>query len=216
MNPGMVNHMVKHGLMVLARDEYGAQTPVPSDKEGWAQLAKKLEVQMIQISERDTQLTKIVRKPGEFTCTWCVSSMMDECSEPSQVPLGTHEPAVPVPSRPGATIRTSKHAPPTWFSDNMAALNCVRSWNPIHGAFMGNLIPVSFFFFVVFSFVLVYSYQNQHDETFSVSDFLTPKDGSHRPTMMFAYQPSDDSILSVRDWLARYVFCCFCFLFFDL
>lgn len=64
-NPGMVNHFVKHAIMVIARDELGANVTSPTTQEEWAQLAKRLEIQVIQISERDTQLSKIERRPDE-------------------------------------------------------------------------------------------------------------------------------------------------------
>lgn len=180
----MVNHFVKHAMLVMARDEYGSDVPTPLSQEEWAQLAKRLEIQVIQISERDTQKSSIQRATDEFTCTWCVSAMMDESSEPSQVPLGSHEPATPISNRPGSEIRFGTGAPPTWFSTNFAGNNTVRSWNPVCEEFLGNLIP--------------------HDETFSMSRYLSPADGSYRPTLYFAYQPCDDAIQSQRDWFARY------------
>jgi homospermidine synthase len=132
-NPGMVNHFVKHAMMVMARDEFGGDVATPTSQEEWAQLAKRLEIQLIQISERDTQVSSIERKFSEFCCTWCPSAMMDESSESSQVPLGTHEPAVPISNRPDSEIKLDPGAPPTWFSNNFAGNNTVRSWNPVVG-----------------------------------------------------------------------------------
>lgn len=180
----MVNHFVKHAMLKMARDEFGGDVATPQKQEEWAQLAKRLEIQVIQISERDTQKSSIERKTDEFTCTWCVSAMMDESSEPSHVPLGTHEPAEPIANRPGSTVRLDPGAPPTWFSGNFAGNNTVRSWNPVCHNFLGNLIP--------------------HDETFSMCRYFSPADGSYRPTLYFAYQPCNDAILSQRDWFARY------------
>jgi homospermidine synthase len=99
-------------------------------QEEWAQLAKRLEIQLIQISERDTQLSSIPRKPDEFTCTWCPSAMMDESSESSQVPLGTHEPEVPIANRPGSEIKV----PELWFIVVVVVLNTfsARSWCSSH------------------------------------------------------------------------------------
>jgi homospermidine synthase len=181
---GMVNHFVKHAMLVMARDEFGADFAAPKSQEEWAQLCKRLEIQLIQISERDTQKSSIERKLTEFTCTWCVSAMMDESSEPSHVPLGTHEPAEPITNRTGSVVRLDPGAPPTWFSPNFAGNNTVRSWNPVCHNFLGNLIP--------------------HDETFSMCRYFSPADGSYRPTLYFAYQPCNDAILSQRDWFSRY------------
>jgi homospermidine synthase len=34
--------------------------------------------------------------------------------------------------------------------------------------------------------------------------YFSPKDGSYRPTLYFAYQPCSDAMNSQRDWFARY------------
>ena len=93
--------------------------------------------------------------------------------------LGLHEDLnAPIKNRPGARVVKIDGIPPFWESPNPAGLNMVRSWNPISGPFLGNLIP--------------------HDETFSISKYL-----GNRPTCFFAYQPAADAIESQRDWLAR-------------
>lgn len=37
-----------------------------------------------------------------------------------------------------------------------------------------------------------------------MSKYFATADGKYRPTVYFAYQPSNDSILSLRDWFSRY------------
>ena len=119
----MVNLFTKHSIMQIARKELGAKVETPKDQAAWAALAARLEIQVIQISERDTQQSSIKRRFDEFTCTWCVSAMMDESSEHSQVPLGTHEDqSTPITNRPGSHVVLDPGAPPTWFSENMSGL----------------------------------------------------------------------------------------------
>jgi len=58
-NPGLVTHLVKNALMKIAETN-GRKVEEPKDKEGWAQLAKKLGVEVIHVAERDTQ---VIDKP---------------------------------------------------------------------------------------------------------------------------------------------------------
>src|SRR5689334_11529568 len=53
-NPGLVSHLLKQALLNLAHDT-GQAVSVPADKEGWARLAMRLNVKVIQIAERDRQ-----------------------------------------------------------------------------------------------------------------------------------------------------------------
>ena len=55
-NPGMVSWFVKQALVNLAKDT-GLSINEPKSREGWAELAMKLDVKGIHIAERDTQRT---------------------------------------------------------------------------------------------------------------------------------------------------------------
>jgi homospermidine synthase len=74
----MVNLFTKHAMMIIARKELGAKVETPQDQAGWAALAQRLEIDLVQISERDTQQSSIKRQYGEFTSSWCPSAMIDE------------------------------------------------------------------------------------------------------------------------------------------
>lgn len=60
-NPGLVSHFVKQGLLNIAKD---TNTPftVPKTRAEWADLAQKLDIKAIHISERDTQASRSVIK----------------------------------------------------------------------------------------------------------------------------------------------------------
>lgn len=60
-NPGLVSHFVKQGLLNIAKD---TNTPftMPKTREQWVDLAQKLDIKTIHISERDTQASASVIK----------------------------------------------------------------------------------------------------------------------------------------------------------
>ena len=61
-NPGLVSHFVKQALLNLASDS-GVDAGNPSTREQWAALAAKLQVKVIHIAERDTQVANVPKRP---------------------------------------------------------------------------------------------------------------------------------------------------------
>jgi homospermidine synthase len=57
----------------------------------WAELAKLMNIQVIQITERDTLLQSIPREKGEFICTWSPQGMIEEAICCAELGWGTHE-----------------------------------------------------------------------------------------------------------------------------
>ena len=87
-NPGLVSHFVKRALLELDRAlRKGASRP--ASREDWATLARDLGVTLIQISERDTQVSDRPKRPGEFVNTWSIDGFMDEAMQPSEISFGT-------------------------------------------------------------------------------------------------------------------------------
>ncbi len=72
-NPGLVSHFVKQALLNIATD-VGVTTASdyvePTTQLQWAALAQKLGVQVIHVSERDTQVTATPKRRGEFVNTY--------------------------------------------------------------------------------------------------------------------------------------------------
>ena len=56
-NPGIVSHFVKEALLNIAHDT-GIDEAMPTDRREWAALARRLEVKVIHIAERDTQVAQ--------------------------------------------------------------------------------------------------------------------------------------------------------------
>ncbi|WP_181885508.1 saccharopine dehydrogenase NADP-binding domain-containing protein [Trinickia dinghuensis] len=178
-NPGYVSALVKQGLLELAQEVGLAElaSPAPRTREDWARLAAALDVQVIQISERDTQRAPIERAPREFVNTWSVPGFMTECQQDAELGWGTHEPTLPAgavrhTAGSRAAIRLSR---PGWATT-------VKSWTPRQGEFEGYVLT--------------------HHEAISIADYLTlgppaAATATYRPTVYYAYRPTDLAVESM-------------------
>lgn len=178
-NPGLVSYFVKLAMINIAKDNNIECKP--NSKQEWAELAKKLDIKVIHIAERDTQVAKLPKRPGEFVNTWSIDGFVSEGSQPAELGWGTHERSLPHDgshhefgcnsaiylNRPGASTR-------------------VRTWTPNAGSFHGFLIT--------------------HGEAISIADYFTVKIGDtvqYRPTVHYAYHPCEDAVLSVHELAGR-------------
>ena len=67
---------------------------------------------LIQISERDTQVSDRPKRPGEFVNTWSIDGFMDEAMQPSEISFGTAEKQRPTGhARPPARLGDAVHEP---------------------------------------------------------------------------------------------------------
>ena len=179
-NPGLVSHFVKQALLNMAKDT-GLTISTPQTRSQWAKLAQQLEIKVIHIAERDTQIAAEPKRPGEFVNTWSIDGFVSEGSQPAELGWGSHERHFPHDghhhdfgsqcaiylNRPGASTR-------------------VRTWTPLAGSFHGFLIT--------------------HGESISISNYLTVKEGEtlhYRPTVHYAYHPCEDAVLSVHELAGR-------------
>ena len=175
-NPGMVSHLVKEALLAIARDT-GVDAAAPASRAAWGALAERLGVNVIHVAERDTQVSPIPKRRGEFVNTWSIDGFVGEGSQPAELGWGSHERHFPTDGqrhefgsgsaiyllRPGASTR-------------------VRTWTPLEGPFHGFLIT--------------------HSEAISIADYFTLRDGDavrYRPTVHYAYHPCDSAVLSVHE-----------------
>lgn len=179
-NPGHVSHLVKQALLDIAAAT-GTPAAVPTERAGWAALARQLGVKVIHIAERDTQVSATPKAVGEFVNTWSIDGFAGEGCQPAELGWGVHEKQLPADGarhdfgsdaaiyllRPGASVK-------------------VRSWTPLEGPYHGFLIT--------------------HNEAISLTDFLTVHDGDkvlYRPTCHYAYHPCDDAVLSVHEMAGK-------------
>jgi homospermidine synthase len=180
-NPGLVSHLVKKSLVDIATRAL-KEGKVSSDvetalvNENYPSLAHALNVKVIHISERDTQVTNKPKQWGEFVNTWSVEGFYEEGVAPAELGWGTHEKSLPInayehPSGPKNQIAIAQPGATTW----------VRSWVP-NFEIQGMVI--------------------RHGEAFTISDHLTVWDNGkaiYRPTVHYAYCPSNEAIVSMKE-----------------
>ncbi|MEO5365448.1 MAG: saccharopine dehydrogenase NADP-binding domain-containing protein [Magnetococcus sp. WYHC-3] len=176
-NPGLVSHFVKQALLNLAADT-GRPVAVPTHREDWAALARSLNIRVIHIAERDTQVAS--RQPkavGEFVNTWSIDGFVGEGCQPAELGWGSHERHWPADAR-----RHDFGCQAGVYLLRPGASQRVRSWTPLEGPFHGWLIT--------------------HNEAISIADYYTVGSGAqaeYRPTVHYAYHPCDDAVLSLHE-----------------
>ncbi|HEX6705978.1 MAG TPA: saccharopine dehydrogenase NADP-binding domain-containing protein [Albitalea sp.] len=176
-NPGMVSYLVKQALCDMAAQTGLAPPVAPTTRRGWAELARQLDVRVIHIAERDTQVGAERKQPGEFVNTWSADGFASEGRQPAELGWGTHERHFPPD---GARHEQGSRA--ALYLNRPGAATRVRSWTPLAGAIQGYLIT--------------------HGESISIADHLTlgdPANPVYRPTVHYAYHPCDDAVLSVHE-----------------
>ncbi|HYE50359.1 MAG TPA: saccharopine dehydrogenase C-terminal domain-containing protein [Azospirillaceae bacterium] len=179
-NPGLVSHFVKKALLNIAAD-LGMAVETPRTRQEWAELARTLEVKVVHIAERDTQVSSKPKRRGEFVNTWSIDGFVSEGCQPAELGWGSHEKHFPKDgsrheagcgaaiflNRPGVTVR-------------------VRTWTPQEGPFHGFLIT--------------------HGESISISDYYTVRNDFevlYRPTAHYAYHPCDDAVKSIHEFAGK-------------
>jgi len=180
-NPGLVSALVKQALLNMAADTYTEVKEQPASFEEWAALARKLEVKVVHIAERDSQVSTRRKQRGEFVNTWSVDAFVDEGLQPAELGWGTHERHWPVDAkRHGFGSDAAIYLQRPGFGTR------VRSWTPLEGPYHGFLVT--------------------HAESISIADHLTLRENGevvYRPTVHYAYHPCDDAVLSLHECAGR-------------
>lgn len=174
-NPGLVSHFVKQGLLELARQK-GVSNARP-----FAEIAQALGIRSIHVAERDTQDDGLPLAEGEFASTWSPDGLMSEAYQHAEIGWGTHELTPPANAAAhGLGGRCGV------FLDARSATVKVKSWVPSAGRQTAYLIT--------------------HHEVLSIADFLSVYDSngslSYRPTVFYAYHPSEKTCASLENWAA--------------
>ena len=176
-NPGLVSHFVKQALAEIAAavqrdgllvDRHG-DIAAALDAGRFNVLAQLLDVKVIHIAERDTQITDRPKEVGEFVNTWSVDGFYEEGVAPAEMGWGTHEKRLPAL----AYEHTGEGPRNQICLAQMAHKTLVRSRVP-DSSIVGMVI--------------------RHGEAFTICDHLTVWDGDtavYRPTVHYAYCPSD-------------------------
>ncbi|QDP73240.1 homospermidine synthase [Legionella israelensis] len=174
-NPGLVSHFVKQALWNIAKDNQ-LNIEHPETSSEWAKLAKSLDIKVIHIAERDTQISHKNKSFGEFVNTWSVEGFISEAGQPAELSWGSHERHWPEDASHHTTGSQS-----AIYLERPGASVKVRSWTPTYGPYHGFLIT--------------------HAEAISIGSYLTLNDKEYyRPTVHYAYSPCPDAILSLDEF----------------
>jgi homospermidine synthase len=187
-NPGLVSHFAKQALAEIATrmladglgDRRSLETALAAEE--YSRLGMLTGTKVIQIAERDTQITSVPKRVNEFVNTWSVDGFYEEGVAPAELGWGTHERRLPPNAfqhhgeGPCNQICIARPGMETW----------VRSWVP-SGETRGMVV--------------------RHGEAFTMSEHLTVNDENgkaiYRPTVYYAYHPSDAAINSVLELRMR-------------
>jgi homospermidine synthase len=179
-NPGLVSHFVKQAILNIAAD-IALGDANPTSRSEWADLAQRLGVKVIHVAERDSQVSSIPKEPNEFVNTWSVDGFVSEGGQPAELGWGAHERNFPRDGR-----RFDFGAGAAIYLAQPGVATRVRSWTPLNGPYHGFLIT--------------------HAEAISIADYLTVRKDAqvhYRPTVHYAYHPSDAAVLSVHEFCGR-------------
>jgi homospermidine synthase len=179
-NPGLASIFVKQALLNMAADNQIAFEK-PTCYEEWAALAHKLNIRVIHIAERDTQISDRRKERDEFVNTWSVDGFVGEGMQPAELGWGSHEKYFP-----DDAARHGFGSDAAIYLKQPGMATRVRSWTPLEGPYHGFLIT--------------------HGESISIADHLTLRekgDVIYRPTVHYAYHPCDDAVLSVHEVMGK-------------
>lgn len=186
-NPGWISHAAKIGIADWVQHLSKKNSSDPTIKKAVAAIAsgkyneaaKYLNIQVMHISERDTQITSMPKKVGEFLCTWSPTGLIEEGALPAEMGWGTHE-------NMKEYVKHFKSGPGNEvYMDTIAMNTTVKSYVP-GSEVLGMVIP--------------------HEEANSLSYFLTVKRGGkavYRPTVHYAYMLPDVAIASLVEYQAN-------------
>jgi homospermidine synthase len=175
-NPGWVSHFVKEALIDMASylEKKGeiSESKIKKYKkwienDDFPSLAKDLDIQVIHISERDSQITTTPKPNNVFRNTWSPVGFVEEGTAPAELGWGTHESkniGVHYEDGPKNQIALRSRGINTW----------VKTWVP-SGPLMGMIV--------------------RHEEAYSISKYLTKN--KYRPTVHYAYLPCPDAMNSL-------------------
>jgi homospermidine synthase len=179
-NPGLVSHLVKQALLNIAKDT-GVDASLPADRAAWGALAQKLGIRTIHIAERDSQISTVPKRPNEFVNTWSVDGFVSEGGQPAELGWGSHEKVFPRDAK-----RHESGCGAAIYLMQAGVATRVRTWTPKAGPIHGFLIT--------------------HSEAIAIADYYSVLERDkviYRPTVHYAYHPSDAAVLSIHEFCGR-------------
>jgi homospermidine synthase len=176
-NPGCVSTWSKLGIELINLQEGNHKY------ENYGELAHKLKLNVVHISEKDTQKTNKPKQENEYCNTWAGTAepMYEEATGPVEVSWGTHEYTLPndMVNKPD-----NKHNLLILKRRGMSTF--AISYVPISKNFIGMMV--------------------RHDEAFTIGrEFTYYKNNKliSKPSMYYVYHPCDSTMMSFHELRER-------------
>ncbi|QKF94401.1 saccharopine dehydrogenase NADP-binding domain protein [Fadolivirus algeromassiliense] len=177
-NPGNVSIWTKLALhLINNQDKY------KHEYKTFGELAHKLGVNVVHISEKDTQITRDPKKHGEYCNTWSGTgeSMYEEACASAEGSWGTHEGVIPK----DADFDPIKNN--NYLSLKRRGMSThLMSYTPISKNYIGMMV--------------------RHDESFTIGRELSYYENGkllHKPSVYYVYRPTDSTLQSFYELRER-------------
>ena len=174
-NPGNVSIWVKEGIKQIAKIK-----KIKYDKNSeinFAKLSEKSGIEVIHISERDTQISNIPKTENTYRNTWSTTSgaYYEEGLAPVEISLGTHE-------KKNKLNKKSISIKDNYLVWNKKAFYVyAQSWIPFYGRYIGNIV--------------------RHEEAFTIGRNLSLFNSNdkikYKPSIYYIYHPCDETVSSI-------------------
>jgi homospermidine synthase len=177
-NPGNVNLWTLYALEKINKKNK------QFDFKSHAELASKMGLRVIHISERDSQISKIPKNLNEYVNTWSLDSKSwyDEAFSFLEISWGTHEKNLPL------KINKKLSNEYQLIIDQEGATSLAYSYTPIQQNYVGMLV--------------------RHEECFTIAKKLTLRNDSkeivYKPSCYYVYKPCDSSFVSTYEVIDNY------------
>lgn len=178
-NPGIVSHFAKRLVSIIAGREFGFGATKPKTQQEWANLAQKLGITSLVITEMDSQRPRNLPPEKMALNTWSIHGFLEEASEKICVPFGTHEPIRDAV----APYVYDAHGVQYLEMPTRSAYYHSLGYSPTFGVFSGMVIP--------------------HVEAFTIANYFSVRseDGTalYQPTSYFCYRPCPAALQTVSN-----------------
>ncbi len=180
-NPGNVNIWTMYALEKIN------QKTQNFEYDSYADLANKLGLRVVHVSERDSQITNNPKKRNEYVNTWSSNaiSWYDEAFSFLEISWGTHEKTTP------SNINKKLSNEYQLILDGEGYNSYAYSYTPLGKNLVGMLI--------------------RHEECYTICRKLTLKNSkneiTYKPSCYYVYKPCDSSVAStyeVKDNIEKY------------
>jgi homospermidine synthase len=184
-NPGNVSLWVKQGIYKIAES---MKIKKKYKEEDINILAQKLDIHVIHVSEKDTQIVKEPKKINEYCNTWSGTreSYYGEALSYVEVSWGTHENNIQNEFLENDITYVDKNF---LILNKIGAYTYAQSWIPYVNKYIGNIIC--------------------HDESYTIGKNLSVSDPNdknnilYKPSVYYVYHPCNEASNSIYELKER-------------